>query len=118
MLTVEHVATPLTAFTLVVPDNVPPPGFAPIATVIAPVNPVTTFPDVSRAATRTAGIVCPASVDCGCVVNTRFAAGGGGGGGGGDGGGGGGGGGGGVGAVILNYVLEAPVSPLELAVSV
>src|SRR5437867_12975202 len=87
MLNVENVATPLTAFTLVVPDNVPPPGFAPIATVIAPVNPVTTFPDVSRAATRTGGIVCPASVDWGCVVNTRFAAGGGGGSGGGDGGG-------------------------------
>src|SRR6266568_970683 len=90
MLNVENVATPLTAFTLVVPDNVPPPGFAPIATVIAPVNPVTTFPDVSRAATRTGGIVCPASVDWGCVVNTRFAAGGGGGGGSGGGGGGGG----------------------------
>ena len=51
MLRVEKVATPLTAFRLVVPDSVPPPGFAPIATVIAPVNPVTTLPDVSRAAT-------------------------------------------------------------------
>src|SRR5882762_8042332 len=85
MLKVENVATPLTAFTLVVPDSVPPPGFAPIATVITPVKPVTTPFDASRAATCTAGIVCPASVDWGCVVNARFVAGGGGGGGGGGG---------------------------------
>src|SRR5947208_7687252 len=84
MLSVEKVATPLTAVTLVVPASVPPPGFAPSATVIVPVNVVTTLPDASRAATCTAGIVCPAWVDCGCVVNAKFVAGGGGGGGFGD----------------------------------
>src|SRR5207249_11255384 len=68
MLNVENVATPLTAFTLVVPERVPPLGFVPIATVIRPVYPVTVFPDASRAVTRTDGIVCPACVVCGCVV--------------------------------------------------
>src|SRR5438046_2471849 len=100
MLNVENVATPLTAATLFVPASVPPPGFAPSATVIVPVKPVTTLPDASRAVTLTAGIVCPAWVDCGCVVNARFVAGGGG------------------GAVMLNEVLVAPVSPLALAVRV
>src|SRR5438552_2640957 len=97
MLNVENVATPLTAFTLVVPASVPPPGFAPIATVIRPVKLVTVFPDASRAVTRTAGIVWPAWVDCGCVVNARFVAG---------------------GAVILNDVLVVPVNPDALATSV
>src|SRR5439155_23840628 len=78
MLNVENVATPLTAFTLVVPDSVPPLGFVPIATVIRPVYPVTVFPDASRAVTRTDGIVWPAWVVCGCVVKARFVAGGGG----------------------------------------
>src|SRR6266550_3038776 len=66
------------------------------ATVISPVYPVTTFPDASRAVTRTTDIVWPATVVCGCVVNARFVAGGGG------------------GAVMLNAVLVAPVSPLAL----
>src|SRR6266487_3587249 len=100
MLNVENVATPLTAFTLVVPASVPPPGFDPIATVISPVYPVTVFPDASRAVTRTAGIVWLAWVDCGCVVNARLVAGGGG------------------AAVMLKLALVAPVSPLALAVSV
>src|SRR5438552_798012 len=78
LLNVENVATPLTAFTLVVPASVPPPGFAPSATVINPVKPVTTFPASSSAATRTAGIVCPACVVCGCVVKATWVAGGGG----------------------------------------
>src|SRR5439155_1507829 len=76
MLNVEKVATPLTAVTLVVPDSVPPPGFAPIATVIDPVKPVTTFPASSSADTRTASIGCPAWVVCGCVVNATCVAGG------------------------------------------
>src|SRR5947208_1572160 len=97
MLNVENVATPLTAFTLVVPASVPPPGFAPSATVINPVKPVTTFPASSSADTRSAGIVCPACVVCGCVVNARFVAG---------------------GAVILNAVLVAPVKPDALATNV
>src|SRR5882724_3364221 len=82
MLNVENVATPFTAFALVVPESVPPPGFAPNATVIDPVNPVTVFPDASRAVTCTTDIVWPAWVDCGCVANARFVTGGGGGGGG------------------------------------
>src|SRR5437773_12537781 len=90
MLNVENVATPLTAFTLVVPASVPPPGFAPSATVINPVKPVTTFPASSSADTRTAGIVWPACVVCGCVVNATWVAGGG---------------------VVCSDVLVAPVSP-------
>src|SRR5438874_1108542 len=78
MLNVENVATPLTAFTLVVPASVPPPGSAPSVTVINPVKPVTTFPASSSADTRTAGIVCPACVVCGCVVKATWVAGGGG----------------------------------------
>src|SRR5438034_545589 len=74
MLNVETVATPLTAFPLVVPARVPPPGSAPSPTVIDPVNPVTTFPASSSAATRTAGIVCPACVVCGCVVKATWVA--------------------------------------------
>src|SRR5436189_5956780 len=77
MLNVENVATPHTAFTRVVPASVPPPGFAPSATVINPVKPVTTFPASSSADTRTAGIVWPACVVCGCVVNATWVAGGG-----------------------------------------
>src|SRR5947208_16398023 len=98
MLNVENVATPLTAFTLVVPASVPPPGFAPSATVINPVKPVTTFPASSSAATRTAGIVCPACVVCGCVVKATWVAGGGG------------------AAVMLKLALVAPVSPLALEI--
>src|SRR5436189_235169 len=97
MLNVENVATPLTAFTLVVPASVHPARAARRATVIIPVYPVTVFPDASRAVTRTAGIVCPAWVDCGCVVNARFVAG---------------------GAVMLKLALVVPVNPLALAISV
>src|SRR5439155_1101053 len=100
MLSVENVATPLTAFTLVVPASVPPLGFAPSATVISPVYPVTTLPEASRAVTFTAGIVCPAWVDCGCVVNARFVAG------------------GEEGAEILYDVLVAPVMPVALVIIV
>src|SRR5439155_8972099 len=48
----ENVATPLTAATVAVPASVPPLGFAPIATVTFPVNPVAVFPWPSRAVTR------------------------------------------------------------------
>jgi hypothetical protein len=100
MLNVENVATPFTAATLVVPESVPPPGFAPSATVIVPVKPVTVLPASSRAVTRTAAIVWLAWVDCGCVVNARFVAGGGG------------------AAVMLNAVLVAPAKPVPFATSV
>src|SRR5205814_322130 len=81
MLHVETVATPLTAFPLVVPASVPPPLFPPGAPPIYPVKPVTTFPASSSADTCTAGIVCPACVVCGCVVKATWVAGGGDGGG-------------------------------------
>src|SRR5438093_666996 len=100
MLNVENVATPLTAFTLVVPASVPPPGFAPSATVIRPVYPVTTL-QIGRASCRgTAGIVWRACAVCGCVVKATWVAGGGG------------------AAVRLHLALVAAVSSLVLAVSV
>src|SRR5439155_27212928 len=59
----ENVATPLTAATVAVPDSVPPPGLAPIATVMLPVNPVAVFPCPSWADTCTAGVMFgPATV--------------------------------------------------------
>src|SRR5437773_2168419 len=97
MLNVEHVAPPLTAFTLVVPASVPPPGCAPTAPVIHPVPPRRSSALSSSADTRTAGIVWPACVVCGCVVNATWVAGGG---------------------VILNEVLVAPVKPDALATNV
>src|SRR5437773_2585149 len=100
MLNVENVATPLTAFTLVVPASVPPPGSAPSATVINPVKPVTTFPASSSADTRTAGIVWPACVVCGRSEERRVGTG------------------GGAAGATLQLALVAPVSPLALAVSV
>src|SRR5436190_442579 len=100
MLNVENVATPLTAATLFVPASVPPLGFAPIATVIGPVKPVTTMPEASPAVTFTAGIVCPAWVDCGCVVLAMFVAGGGG------------------GAVMLHARRSSALRPVALATKV
>ena len=49
----EKVAVPLTAVTGVVPDNVAPEGFAPIAIATLPPNPVAVLPKESRAATWT-----------------------------------------------------------------
>src|ERR1051325_5194963 len=75
MLRSANVATPATAATDVVPDNVPPDGFAPIATVTTPVNPVAVLPKPSRAVTCTAGvIVAPAEVIVGWAVNTTCVA--------------------------------------------
>src|SRR5438034_50358 len=100
MLNVENVATPFTAVTLVVPDSVPPPGFAPSATVINQIGRATCSPGASIAVTPTAGNVSPACVVCGCVVKATWVAGGGG------------------GVVMLKVALVAPVSPLALAASV
>src|SRR5438046_2274211 len=64
------VATPATAFTLRVPDNVPPPGFAPRATVIAPVRSEERRVGKSSADTRTAGLItAPACVGLGAWGN-------------------------------------------------
>src|SRR5438034_545591 len=100
MLNVENVPSPLTASTLAVPSTLPLHDALPISTVIDPVNPVTTFPASSSAATRTAGIVCPACVVCGCVVKATWVAGGGG------------------AAGVVKLALVAPVRPLALAVNV
>src|SRR5207244_2171154 len=75
ILRLANVATPFTAATLVVPESVPPPGFASSATVTVPVNPVAVFPSASSAVTCTAGvIVAPAVVLLGSTVNTTWAA--------------------------------------------
>src|SRR5437868_3142679 len=97
MLRLANVATPLTAAAESVPVSVPVAGFAPIATVIVPVNPVTTPFAASSADTRTVGIVVPACVLAGWVEKVRGGTG---------------------GAEGLNAVLGAPVRPLAVAVSV
>src|SRR5205807_9675826 len=71
MLRPVNVARPFAAECVFVPDNVPPLGLAPIATLIDPLKPVTTFPASSSAATCTVDIVAPAWVVCGCWVNPR-----------------------------------------------
>ena len=94
----ENVATPLTAVTVVVPDNVPPPGLAPRATVTLPVKVGSVFPEPSWAVTCTAGVIdVPAAVLLGCTENTKCAP---------------------MPAVILNVALGLPVSPVAAAVSV
>ena len=55
MLRLEKVATPLIAFTVVVPLSVPLLGFAPIASVTALVAEVSVTPFTSSIATVTAG---------------------------------------------------------------
>src|SRR5690348_1549541 len=72
----ENVATPLTADTVAVPDSVPPPGLAPIATVMLAVELVTVFPNASCTATCTAGAMSAPAVELvGWTVKaTRFAA--------------------------------------------
>src|SRR5437660_11545892 len=100
MLRLEKVATPFVVAWEAVPESVPPLGLAPIAILIDPLKPVTTFPASSSAATCTVDIVAPAWVVCGCWVNPRCVAGGGGGGG---------------GAVMSNALLVAPDSPAEVA---
>src|SRR6266571_1610944 len=98
MLTVENVATPFTAATVLVPDNVPPPGFEPIATVTSPVNAVAMFPWASSAVTSIAGVIAaPAAVPVGCTVTTSWVA---------------------APGVMSNPVLVAAVSAVALAVSV
>src|SRR2546422_926941 len=97
-LRVLKLATPPTAGTVVVPDNVPPVGFTPRAIVTLPVKPVATLPWASCAVTCTAGVIAtPAAVLLGSTVNTSVVA---------------------VPAVILKAVLVPVVSPVPAAVSV
>lgn len=55
MLRFEKVATPPTAFTVVVPPSVPLPGLFPMAMVTAAVEVVTVLPFASSTITVTAG---------------------------------------------------------------
>src|SRR6185295_2587784 len=93
-----NVATPATAATVVVPDSVPPPGLAPMATVMLAVELGTRLPNASCTVTCTAGaIATPAVALVGCTVKaSRFAAAG----------------------LMLNADEVAPVSAPEAAVSV
>src|SRR5512134_3978608 len=73
MLRLAKVATPATAAAVAVPDNEPPAGFAPMATVTLPVKPVVVVPMRSRAVTCTAGaIATPADVVLGWTVNASW----------------------------------------------
>src|SRR5437868_3013204 len=93
-----NVATPLTADTVVVPDSVPPPGLAPMATVMLAVELVTVLPNASCTVTCTGGaIATPAVAFAGCTEKaTRVAAAG----------------------VMLNAPEVAPVSGADAAVNV
>src|SRR5512144_1563627 len=71
----ENVATPADAATVVVPDSVPPPGLAPMATVMLALDPVTVLPNASCTATRTAGeSATPAVASVGWVMKASCAA--------------------------------------------
>jgi hypothetical protein len=98
-----NVAMPSTAFTLVWPLRPPATTGPSSVRDTRAEKPVAVAPWASRAVTSTENVPFRTMLDGGLPVNTRFVAGGGGGGG---------------GAVMLNEVLVAPVSPLELVVSV
>ena len=75
METLEKVATPATAFTVVVPPSTAPPGFDTTPSVTAPVKPATVLPCASRTATTGDGVIaCPAMVLPGCVLNASWLA--------------------------------------------
>jgi hypothetical protein len=98
MLRVENVATPATALTVAVPDNVPPPGLVPMAIVTEFVAVGTKFPKASSTLTCTAGaIAAPAVTFVGWTVNANVA---------------------GFPGVTLKAVLVAEVRAAEFAVSV
>ena len=72
--TPEKVATPPTALTVVVPDSVPPAGFAPSPSDTAPTNRVAVLPLASRAVTTIDGAMAvPAGPLDGCVVKASVA---------------------------------------------
>src|SRR5437868_6482722 len=94
----ENVATPDDAATVAVPDSVPPPGLAPIASAMLAVELVTVLPRASCTATCTAGeMLNPAVVLVGWAVKASFEA---------------------AAAVMLNPEEVAPVSGDDAAVSV
>src|SRR5262245_32936905 len=94
----ENVATPLTAATVVVPDRVPPPGLAPIPTVMLAVELGTVLPNASCTATCTAGLTAaPAIAVVGCTANATSDA---------------------AAAAMLKALEVAPVNPDDAAVSV
>src|SRR5207302_663389 len=75
LLSPGNVATPATAATVVVPERVPLPGFAPSAIVTLPVKPVAVFPCPSSAVTCTAGVMdAPAAVFVGSTENASCVA--------------------------------------------
>src|SRR5262249_57023447 len=94
----ENVATPLDAATVVVPDSVPPPGLAPVATVMLAVELVTVLLNASCTVTCTAGAMAtPATALVGCTVNASLVA---------------------VAGLMLNAAEVAPVREGEVALSV
>src|SRR3954468_21699168 len=75
MESVENVATPATAATVVVPDSVPPPGLVPIAMVMLAVELVTVLSKASRTAPRAGGaLAAPGVAFVGCTVKASFEA--------------------------------------------
>src|SRR5437867_2602919 len=98
MLSPGNVAAPPAAATAVVPESVPPPGFAPMASVTVAVNAVAVFPCASSAVTWTAGVIgAPAVALDGCTETTRCVA---------------------APAAILNGALDTVDNPPAAAVSV
>src|SRR5205807_1070030 len=98
MLSPGNVATPATAATVVVPERVPLPGFAPSAPATLLQKPGTVFPCPSSAVTCIAGVIAaPATVLLGCTVNHSCIA---------------------APAFILSLHDALPISPVALAVSV
>ena len=98
MLNPGNVATPPAAATAAVPESVPPPGFAPMASVTVAVNAVAVFPCASSAVTWTAGVIgAPAVALDGCTETTRCVA---------------------APAAMLNGALDTVASPPAVAVSV
>src|SRR6185436_18056249 len=94
----EKVATPLVALTGFAPEIAPPPGFAPIPSVMDAEELVTVLPSASCTVTTMAGLMLePAVALVGCTVNATLVA---------------------APAPMLNALLVAPVRPPELAVSV
>src|SRR4051812_36753437 len=94
----EKLATPLTAATLVVPDSVPPPGLAPMASATVAVELVAVLPNASCTVTCTDGAMAtPAVAVDGWTENASLA---------------------GAAWLMLNAVEVEPVRPAEAAVNV